>query len=55
VRGKHFKRFKAGTNLVLLQPDVARAFPDDQSVNEALRVLIKAAAHGNIRRRAKRT
>lgn len=43
VRGKYAKRFKQGANLVLLDPDVARAFPDDSAVNQALRVLMKAA------------
>ena len=43
VRGKYAKRFHAGTNLVRLEPDVARAFDDDASVNEALRSLIKLA------------
>jgi len=44
VRGKYHDRYKAGTNLVLLQPDVAEAFPDAESVNEALRALLKVAA-----------
>ena len=43
VRGKYAERYRAGTNLVLLAPDVAKAFPDDESVNEALRLLIKVA------------
>ena len=43
VRGKYFEEYKKGTNLVLLSPDVAAAFPDDASVNEALRSLIKVA------------
>ena len=43
VRGKYAERYKAGTNLVLLEPDVAEVFPDDKSVNEALRLLIKIA------------
>jgi len=43
VRGKYVERMKQGTNLVLLEPDVAAAFPDDRSVNQALRVLIEAA------------
>ena len=43
ARGKYAARFRAGTNLVLLSPDVARHFPDDQSVNAALRALIQAA------------
>ncbi|WP_254564502.1 hypothetical protein [Oscillatoria sp. HE19RPO] len=41
VRGKYVERYQKGTNLVLLDPDVARAFPTQESVNEALRLLIK--------------
>ena len=41
VRGKYAERYKAGTNLVLLDPDVAKAFPDEQSVNEALRLVLE--------------
>lgn len=40
VRGKYASRYRAGTNLVLLSPDVAKHFPDEQSVNTALRALI---------------
>ena len=43
VRGKYAERYRAGTNLVLLEPDVATAFPDAKAVNEALRLLIKVA------------
>src|SRR6266852_3159420 len=43
VRGKYVARYRAGTNLVLLSPDVAKYFPDEQSVNTALRTLIHAA------------
>lgn len=43
VRGKYLPRYQAGTNLVLLSPDVAEHFPDEQSVNTALRTLIRAA------------
>jgi hypothetical protein len=43
VRGKYAARYKAGTNLVLLSPDVAEYFPDDKSVNAALRKLIRVA------------
>jgi hypothetical protein len=43
VRGKYVERYRAGTNLVLLDPDVAQAFPTDASVNEALRLLIQIA------------
>ena len=42
VRGKYAERYRAGTNLVLLAPDVARAFANDpQAVNEALRLVIQ--------------
>ncbi len=43
VRGKYVERYRAGTNLVLLDPDVAQAFPTDASVNEALRLLMQIA------------
>jgi len=43
VRGKYAKRFQQGTNLVLLSPDVARYFPDERSVNAALRSLVGIA------------
>jgi hypothetical protein len=49
VRGKYFGRYRAGTNLVLLSPDVAEYFPDEQSVNTALRTLIHVAK-GPLRR-----
>jgi len=43
IRGKYLEEYKKGTNLVLLSPDVAAAFPDEASVNEALRGLLKVA------------
>jgi hypothetical protein len=43
VRGKYVDRYRAGTNLVLLDPDIAHAFPTDASVNEALRLLLQIA------------
>jgi hypothetical protein len=43
VRGKYAARYRAGTNLVLLSPDVAEYFPDEHSVNTALRNLIRVA------------
>ena len=36
VRGKYAARYRTGTNLVLLEPDVAAAFPDAETVNAAL-------------------
>ena len=41
VRGKYVERYRADTNLVLLDPDVAKAFPSEQAVNEALRLVIQ--------------
>ncbi|MDF0665906.1 MAG: hypothetical protein P0119_07495 [Nitrospira sp.] len=43
VRGKYYKHAMAGTNLVLVDPDLAKVFPDSASVNRALRVLCNAA------------
>jgi hypothetical protein len=43
VRGKYLARYRHGTNLVLLEPDVRRIFPDSESVNRALRTLMDAA------------
>jgi hypothetical protein len=43
VRGKYAERLAAGTNLVRLEPDVARAFPSSAAVNEALRLLMQVA------------
>jgi hypothetical protein len=43
VRRKYFESYQKGTNLVLLSPDVAKAFPTEESVNEALRSLINLA------------
>lgn len=45
VRGKYFKAYRAGTNLVLLRPEVAAAFPTRQAVNDALTSLIEVASH----------
>ncbi len=49
VRGRYFGRYKAGTNLVLLSPDVAEYFSDEQSVNASLRTLSRGAK-GPVRR-----
>jgi hypothetical protein len=43
VRGKHYKAYRAGTNVVFLDPDVAQAFADSASVNQALRLLLQLA------------
>jgi hypothetical protein len=41
IRGKYVKRLAGGSNVVALSPDVAKGFPDSDSVNEALRALAK--------------
>ena len=43
VRGKYVDRYRSGTNIVLLEPDIAAAFPTAESVNEALRMLLNIA------------
>ncbi len=43
VRGKYAARYAAGTNIVVLSPDVAEIFPDSQAVNDALRALMELA------------
>ena len=40
VRGKYASRYRAGTNLALLDPELARAFPTDHAVNQALRAVL---------------
>jgi hypothetical protein len=47
VRGKYAERYAAGTNVGVLAPDVAAVFRDADSVNEALRALIKIARKTN--------
>ena len=43
VRGKYVERYREGTNVVLLDPDVAAKFPTSEAVNEALRRLVEQA------------
>ena len=43
VRGKHHEAYRAGTNVVFLDADIAEVFKDSASVNEALRLLVKLA------------
>ena len=41
VRGKYLAQYRSGTNLILLAPDVAKAFPTEEAVNEGLRRLMR--------------
>jgi len=51
VRGKYTRRFAAGSNVALIDPDLAKAFPTDQAVNEALWTVVRAS---RVLKRAKR-
>ena len=46
VRGKYHKRYLEGTNVVVLEPDVAKRFKNSASVNEALRTYLKSGKRG---------
>jgi hypothetical protein len=43
IRGKHYQAYRAGTNVVFLDPDIAAVFPDSAAVNQALRLLVRLA------------
>lgn len=43
VRGKYVQRFAEGSNVIVLEPEIAAIFPDSKSVNEALRLLVEIA------------
>ncbi len=56
VRGKYYREYAKGTNLVLLHPEVAQAFPTSEAVNEALLSLIRVANRSaNLTTRSTRT
>jgi hypothetical protein len=55
VRGKFLADYQSGTNLVLLRPEIAAAFPTAEAVNEALMGLLKVAATARITSRSTRT
>ncbi len=43
VRGKHYRAYQEGCNVVFLEPDIAKIFKDSESVNHALRMLMELA------------
>src|SRR5258708_32575519 len=53
VRGKYYQQATAGTNLVLIEPELNEVFPDAESVNRALRLLVDTAASATGKTRAK--
>lgn len=52
VRGKYYERYRQGTNVVLLEPDMAKIFHDSETVNLALRQFL--SEHGEPPKAAKR-
>jgi hypothetical protein len=52
VLGKYVDSYRRGTNVVLLDPELAAAFPDSKSLNDALRVLVAIATRAETRKRA---
>jgi hypothetical protein len=50
VRGKYADQYRRGTNVVLLEPELAKAFPDSKSVNDALRSLLSIATRARTRK-----
>ena len=46
VRGKYYKRYLEGTNVVVLEPDVAKRFRNSASVNKVLRTYLKGSKRG---------
>ena len=55
VQGKYARRYEQGTNLILLSPDVAKAFPTEEAVNEALRLVIQLKQIPESRKRSETT
>jgi hypothetical protein len=55
IRGKHHQAYVAGSNVVFLDPDVAAAFTDSASVNQALRLLMHVANRSVAARRPEKT
>jgi hypothetical protein len=51
VRGKYVDRYRSGTNVVLLDPELVEAFPDSKSVNDALRALLAIAVRAETHKR----
>ena len=54
VRGKYAARYREGTNIVVLAPDVAARFPDSAAVNRALRALAEVADAATVKPRSRR-
>jgi hypothetical protein len=46
IRGKHYRTYQQGTNIVLLTPDIVEIFKDSEAVNHTLRIWINLASDG---------
>jgi hypothetical protein len=55
VRGKHYKQFMQGSNVVVLQPEIQKAFPTSEAVNKALASMLAFAQETQTITHAKRT
>jgi hypothetical protein len=53
IRGKYFKQYQQGSNIVLIDPELLEAFPDSKAVNDALRALVAIANRADTRKRAR--
>lgn len=51
VRGKHYEAYRAGPNVVILEPDVADVFKDSAAVNKALRAILRVEVEGSTENR----
>lgn len=51
VRGKYAEKYREGSNVVLLDPELTRVFPDSKSVNDALKALVAIATRTEMRKR----
>jgi len=52
VRGKYVEQYRQGTNVVVVEPELAKAFPDSKSVNDALRALLAIATRARLGKRS---
>jgi hypothetical protein len=55
ARGKYVERYRAGTNLVLLDPEVAKAFPNERAVNDTLRLVLELTQIPETKKRVTKT
>jgi hypothetical protein len=55
VRGKYYRQAVEESNLILIEPELARVFPDSESVNRALRLLLETAEASTVPRRVRTT